>query len=94
LTNESNEYIFIIEVEKYLYKIWETIMPRQDGTGPTWQGPMTGRGMGYCGRDGMGRNRQRRFLTKAEEKDVLIDEKKDLQAELKAIEERLTELEK
>ena len=23
-------------------------MPRSDGTGPTGQGPMTGRGMGYC----------------------------------------------
>lgn len=24
-------------------------MPRYDGTGPQGQGPMTGRGMGFCG---------------------------------------------
>ncbi|HOR57784.1 MAG TPA: DUF5320 family protein, partial [bacterium] len=32
-------------------------MPRQDGTGPTGQGPMTGRGMGPCG-GGMGYGRR------------------------------------
>ena len=27
-------------------------MPRGDGTGPTGKGPMTGRGMGYCIKEG------------------------------------------
>jgi len=28
-------------------------MPRMDGTGPTGQGPMTGRGQGPCGTSGL-----------------------------------------
>lgn len=73
-------------------------MPKKDGTGPIGQGPMTGRRMGLCGGEGMGRgigrNCQRRFLTKAEEKEVLVEEKNNLKAELQAIDERLIELEK
>ena len=30
-------------------------MPALDGTGPQGAGPMTGRGMGYCGRNSQGR---------------------------------------
>jgi hypothetical protein len=30
-------------------------MPRLDGTGPQGAGPMTGRGMGYCGSNNCGR---------------------------------------
>jgi len=30
-------------------------MPALDGTGPQGAGPMTGRGMGYCGRNSRGR---------------------------------------
>src|SRR4030042_4136992 len=30
-------------------------MPALDGTGPQRAGPMTGRGMGYCGRNSQGR---------------------------------------
>jgi len=47
------EYIFIKEVIN---------MPRFDQTGPMGQGPMTGRGMGPCGRGrGMGRGMGFRF---------------------------------
>ncbi len=71
-------------------------MPRLDGTGPLGYGPMTGRGMGSCGPGrgfGPGRGYGRRFMTRNEEKDLLKDEMKDLEEELKAIKERLQELE-
>ncbi len=72
-------------------------MPGFDRTGPSGQGPMTGRGFGPCG-GGMGRGRgcgygngygYRRFLTQTEEKDVLKQEAEMLEQELKAIKERL-----
>jgi len=75
-------------------------MPGGDGTGPLGQGPLTGRGLGPCGR-GLGRGFRRRFyrypvqpitLTKQEEKKILEEEKKDLELELKAIQEKLKEL--
>ncbi len=82
-------------------------MPRGDGTGPMGQGPMTGRGLGYCAgypHPGFGRGRgfRRRFyrypipvepirLTKQEQK-ILEEEKKELELELKAIQEKLKEL--
>jgi len=83
-------------------------MPGRDGTGPSGQGPLTGRGLGPCGR-GLGFRRGfgrgfgwRRFsdepvyepltLTKEEQKKILEEEKKDLELELQRIQERLKEL--
>ena len=72
-------------------------MPRYDGTGPSGQGPMTGRGMGPCGCGvgyGMGYNRGygRRFYNRKEESEILKEEADNLKKELKAIEERMSEL--
>lgn len=65
-------------------------MPRFDGTGPMGQGPMTGRGLGSCtGRRAFG---CRRFYTQKEESEILKDEQSQLEQELKAIKERLSEL--
>ncbi|MEA2112952.1 MAG: DUF5320 domain-containing protein [Patescibacteria group bacterium] len=73
-------------------------MPKFDGTGPLGQGPRTGRGMGPCG-GGMGRGcgfgqgmGGRRFFSKKEESEMLDTEVGELEAELKAIKERLSEL--
>jgi hypothetical protein len=75
-------------------------MPRFDGTGPWGYGPATGWGRGPCGigsRRGFGRGFGRfwRFgpqITKKEEKEILQEEAKDLEGELKAVKERLAEL--
>ena len=70
-------------------------MPRFDQTGPMGLGPRTGRGMGPCG-FGMGFGRGfgwRRFVTKKEEREMLAEEAEDLEQELKAVKERLAELE-
>jgi len=82
-------------------------MPGQDRTGPLGQGPMTGRGLGPCGRGlargrgfgrGMGRGlgfRRQTFqptITKTEEKEILEDELKLMEEEKKEIEARLKEL--
>ena len=77
-------------------------MPRYDGTGPLGFGPGTGWGMGPCGlgmdwRRGFGRGFGRfwRFgsqITKKEEKEMLEEEINDLEDELKAVKERLSEL--
>jgi len=75
-------------------------MPKFDGTGPQGQGPRTGRGAGPCG-GGLGQGRgvgfgrglgRRQFLTKQEEAEVLTGELQDLEAEIKAVKERLAEL--
>ena len=76
-------------------------MPRFDGTGPMGAGPMTGRGMGPCGR-GFARGRGFRNAwypvptqpTKDEEIAELKAEKEAIENEKKAIETRLKELEK
>lgn len=73
-------------------------MPKFDGTGPTGQGPRTGRGMGSC-RGGMGigcmrgngAGLGRRFYTKTEESEMLKEEAEILEEELRAIKERLEE---
>ena len=79
-------------------------MPNQDGTGPQGQGPMTGRGLGPCGRGlargrgfGRGMGWKRGFaqpvtLTKEEEKNILEAELKELEEEKKAIEKRIKEI--
>ena len=80
-------------------------MPYKDGTGPMGQGPMTGRGMGPCGR-GAGFGRGRGFgrgmgyrcaypitLSKEEQKKILEAELEDIETEKKEIQKRLEELE-
>lgn len=73
-------------------------MPGQDQTGPLGQGPMTGRGMGFCGkgfRRGFGRG-FRRFqnfeLSDDQEKKVLEAELAEIDAEKAEIEKRLKSL--
>ncbi|MDD3774200.1 MAG: DUF5320 domain-containing protein [Patescibacteria group bacterium] len=71
-------------------------MPRQDGTGPQGQGPMTGRGMGPCGlglRRGGGYG-IRRFISPKNEIVALTEEQKILEEELKAVKEELETLKK
>lgn len=75
-------------------------MPRLDGTGPRGMGPMTGRGLGPCGY-GYGRGRgmgyglpwSYRQPTVTEEKTIVQDDIAALKEELKAAEERLSQLE-
>jgi len=81
-------------------------MPGFDKTGPQGQGPKTGKGMGPCGDGGargfrccgrgMGRGRYagRAYLTKDEEVDDLKEYAKVLKDDLKAIEEKISKLEK
>jgi hypothetical protein len=74
-------------------------MPRFDGTGPRGFGSGTGRGFGpCCGGAGWGYGQGRglgwrRFYSKNEETDMLKDDVKELEQELKAAKERLAELE-
>lgn len=72
-------------------------MPRHDRTGPMGQGPLTGRGMGPCGRGqgfrrGFGRMRSPVTFTAEEEKQILEAELKEIEAEKKEIEKRLKEM--
>ena len=80
-------------------------MPRLNGTGPQGIGPMSGRGLGPCGGGrgygrGMGCGRgygmgwSYRQPTANEEKDMIKEDIVDLKEELKAAEERLSELSK
>lgn len=74
-------------------------MSQLNGLGPNNQGPMTGRGLGKCnggfggrGRSfglGCGRGYGRMFLTKKETKEELESYKKELEAEIVAINEEL-----
>ena len=78
-------------------------MPGQDKTGPFGQGPLTGRGLGPCGR-GFGFRRGRGFgrgffplrqpleLSETEEKKILESELEEMKLEMKEIEKRLKEL--
>lgn len=67
-------------------------MPGFDRTGPTGRGPLTGRGLGPCGRG------LRRFLgwgrplSKKEQREDLKDYKETLQEELKEVENLEREL--
>jgi len=77
-------------------------MPNLDKTGPTGQGPRTGRGMGPCG--GSMRSNWgcrgcygfgfRRFLSPKNELTALEDEEQILKEELEAIQEEKTALKK
>jgi hypothetical protein len=83
-------------------------MPYGDETGPLGQEPLTGRGLGPCGRGlrrgcygGFGRGYgYGRFgyagypLTEDDEKDLLESDLKAIEAEKKAIEKRLDEIAK
>lgn len=73
------------------------IMPRMNGTGPTGAGPLTGRGLGPCGRGmgwgkGYGRFSGRTYLSKTEEIEDLEEEAKILESDLKALHERISEI--
>lgn len=75
-------------------------MPGFDGTGPAGYGPMTGRGMGPCGR-GMARGfgRGRRFarfgaVNYSNDVDALKSEEKALEDELQTLRDRISEVEK
>ena len=78
-------------------------MPGQDGTGPRGQGSLTGRGLGPCSRGfgfrrGFGRcfGRDGRFqlvqFSEADEKKILEEELKEIEAEKSEIQKRLKEL--
>lgn len=80
-------------------------MPGYDQTGPNGAGPMTGRGLGLCGRGlvfrrgfgrGFGWRRalyfQPREITKDEEKEYLKEELENLKQESEEIQKRLKEL--
>ncbi len=70
-------------------------MPNMDRTGPNGLGPLTGRGLGPCGRGRgfrQGFGRRARTLTKSEEKDILEQELEQAQQDIKDIQERLKEL--
>ncbi|MBN1923978.1 MAG: DUF5320 domain-containing protein [Nanoarchaeota archaeon] len=65
-------------------------MPGFDGTGPNGRGPMTGRGMGPCGkgmRRGFGRFRLTRSITKKDEKEMLESEREEINKRLKELED-------
>jgi len=89
----KNSYGYIFKTEKVVYPPILKTMPRFDGTGPLGYGPATGRGVGPCffggGRGWYGR----RFISKGEEAEMLKEEMKDLENELQAVKERLSELE-
>ena len=83
-------------------------MPGGDGTGPMGRGPLTGQGLGHCGRRlavgrgfgrGVGWRYQQAFpvaepvaLTREEQKKILEAELKEIDAEKHEIEKKLAEL--
>ena len=81
-------------------------MPAYDRTGPSGQGPVTGRGIGFCRgfRRGFGRGYGRGFgfrrnpvqepviLTEKQEKEILEQELKELKTDIQEIEKRLKEI--
>ena len=84
-------------------------MPGFDGTGPAGQGSMTGRGFGNCAGArprmgcgcGCGRGYGRRFwryapveFSEEDQRKILQEELKDLEAEKEAIETRLKSIKK
>lgn len=81
-------------------------MPGGDGTGPNGLGPMTGRGLGPCGRRsgygrgfgrGLGYGRRSYGLGYANQNSLTLtkeEEKKILEEELKELESEKTQIEK
>jgi len=84
-------------------------MPQKDGTGPLGDGPVSGRGVGPCGRStagGIGRGRGfgrvmcgwfwRKYqgLPKDERKELLKEEVTDLRQELEMVEAELKNVDK
>ena len=77
-------------------------MPGLDGTGPLGSDPLTGRGLGPCGRGlafrrGFGRGFSWRYvepitLTKEEQEKVLEAELKQIEADKEEIEKKIKEL--
>lgn len=82
-------------------------MPGNDKTGPLGRGPLTGRGLGPCGRGlamrrGFGRGLGWRYayahteypqpLSREDEKKVLEAEKAEIEQELKSINDKLNEM--
>ncbi len=75
-------------------------MPRRNGTGPCGMGAGTGRGLGPCGGGfrrgfGCGFGRFWRFgsqVSPKDEKQMLENEAKGLEDDLRAVKERLSEL--
>ncbi len=83
-------------------------MPGGDRTGPLGDGPMSGRGLGYCGRGlrqrrGFGARRGLGYyagysgnrleeLSKEEKRKILEQDLKDLEQERQDVEKRLSEL--
>ena len=78
-------------------------MPAQDGTGPLGEGPLTGRGLGPCGRGmrrGFGKGFRRGFcrpkyiagFSEKDEKKILEAELEEIDLEKKEIEKRLKEI--
>jgi hypothetical protein len=57
-------------------------MPNKDRRGPLGEGPLTGRGLGPCGR-GLGRGIG--ALTKEEEKTILKRQKEDIEKRLQEL---------
>ncbi|MDX9913816.1 MAG: DUF5320 domain-containing protein [Candidatus Moranbacteria bacterium] len=84
-------------------------MPRRDKTGPMGEGPMTGRGQGFCEGAygpglGMGRGygrvmcgwfyRKYNAMNKDDKRELLKEEIEDLKQELKMVEDEIKELDK
>ena len=65
-------------------------MPKFDGRGPLGYGPATGRGIGSCQ---YGRGCGRRYYSRKEEAETLKEDIKDIENELEATKERLSEIE-
>lgn len=72
-------------------------MPARDGTGPFGEGPLTGRGLGPCGRGvafrrGYGRRLSRRAFNQIDERQLLEEELSELEKEKESLKKRLDEM--
>lgn len=75
----------------------EVYMPGRDGTGPWGDGPMTGRGFGYCSGSGRGIHswgfRRRRFWP-VNRGNMFSEEMRAMEEEISKLRKRIEELEK
>lgn len=72
-------------------------MPKKDKTGPTGQGPKTGRGMGSCcseydWNNCCGMTRGKKTLNREEKKEILEKKSKFLRDNLEVVERELSDL--